>query len=440
MIESAEPASLWDRVVAPSPALDDVADRLRARLLASLLATILLAGLVSGLIQLALVPGFLPTFLVMLGALGVLAVAYAASRTRRYRVGGALAALAVIGACIAIPAWNPDDHVWYAFMSIGVLLASAFLSPRAAAAFAALAVVAVLGVAAAVPALREPHKLVPALMFLLVFSPLVLIAARQRDRIEEERRRALLEAHARVAESQRLETLGRLAGGIAHDFGNVLTVVSGSVDGLRARAPGPEVEDVAAACTRSSALVRQLLAFARRQPLAPRVVALDQVVAEMEGILRRLVGDGVHLVLDVEAGPVVRADPAQLEQVLLNLVVNAREATLPGGTIRVHAGGAGGRVPDTRAAGWGRWCVLEVQDTGHGMSAEVRARLFEPFFTTKTNGTGFGLATVYGIVAQSGGHVAVRSAPGAGATFTVFLPVVEAGADPAAADRGAAAG
>ena len=437
-MEDAKPASVWERVVAPSPALDDVADRIRARLLASFLAVILLAGFLSGLVQLALVPGFLPTFLVMLAALGVLALAYAASRTRHYRVGGALAALAVLAACLAIPAWNPDDHVWYAFMTIGVLLASTFLSPRAAAAFAALSVVAVLGVAALVPALREAHKLVPALMFQLVFSPLMLIAARQRDRIEEERRRSLLEAHAMVAESQRLETLGRLAGGIAHDFGNLLTVVSGSLDALRGRAAGPEIDDVASACARSSALVRQLLAFARRQPLAPRVVALEQVVEGLEGILRRLVGERVHLVLDLRGGGVVRADPAQLEQVLLNLVVNAREATPPGGTIRVRAGGADAR--EAQAAGPGRWCVLEVEDTGEGMSAEVRARLFEPFFTTKPNGTGFGLATVYGIVAQSGGHVAVRSAPGAGATFTVLLPAVDAGAEPATVGRGSATG
>jgi signal transduction histidine kinase len=124
--------------------------------------------------------------------------------------------------------------------------------------------------------------------------------------------------------------------------------------------------------------------------------------------------------------------------VLLNLVVNAREATLPGGTIRVRAGGADAR--EAQAAGPGRWCVLEVEDTGEGMSAEVRARLFEPFFTTKPNGTGFGLATVYGIVAQSGGHVAVRSAPGAGATFTVLLPAVDAGAEPATVGRGSATG
>ena len=413
-MEDAKPASVWERVVAPSPALDDVADRIRARLLASFLAVILLAGFLSGLVQLALVPGFLPTFLVM------------------------LAALAVLAACLAIPAWNPDDHVWYAFMTIGVLLASTFLSPRAAAAFAALSVVAVLGVAALVPALREAHKLVPALMFQLVFSPLMLIAARQRDRIEEERRRSLLEAHAMVAESQRLETLGRLAGGIAHDFGNLLTVVSGSLDALRGRAAGPEIDDVASACARSSELVRQLLAFARRQPLAPRVVALEQEVEGLEGILRRLVGARVHHVLDLRGGGVVRADPAQLEQVLLNLVVNAREATLPGGTIRVRAGGADAR--EAQAAGPGRWCVLEVEDTGEGMSAEVRARLFEPFFTTKPNGTGFGLATVYGIVAQSGGHVAVRSTSGAGATFTVLLPAVDAGAEPATVGRGSATG
>jgi len=420
----------WERIVAPSPALDDVGDRMRARLLASLLAVLVVGGLASGLVQLSIVPGFLPTFLAMLGALGVLGAAYAASRTRHYRAGGALAALAVLAACLAIPAWNPDDRVWYAFMSASVLLASVFLSLRAAAAFAALAVVSVIGVAALVPSLREPRKFVPPLMFQLVFSPLVLIAARHRDRMEEERRRVLLETQAALARSQRLETVGRLAGGVAHDFGNVLAVVAGSIAALRERpAPAAELDEMAEACARANALVKQLLAFARRQPLAPRRVAPADVIRGLEPILRRLVGVQVAVFLDLPAASAaVRADPTQLEQVLLNLVMNARDATPPGGSIRV-----GVRAVDLRPGApetldglpAGSYCAIEVADTGHGMTDEVRSRLFEPFFTTKPAGSGFGLATVYGIVTQSGGQMTVRSSPGTGSTFTAFLPLAD---------------
>ncbi len=424
-MERAEPPSLWERVVAPSAALDDVGDRLRARLLASLLAAILAFGLLSGLVQLALVPGFLPTFRAMLAALAVLAVAYAASRTRAYRLGGALASLAVIATCLAIPTFSPDDHVWYAFLSLGVFIASVFLSLRAAALLAAVAILAVLGMAALVPTLRHPRELVPAVMFQLVFAPLVLLAARQRDRIEAERRKALVDAQARVAESQRLETVGRIAGGIAHDFGNALTVVSTGVSMLRARAPGPELDEIGSACERASLQVRQLLAFARRQPSEPRDVAPARLVQAMEPFLRRLVGTDRRLVLDLRDGLLVRADPAQLEQVVLNLVVNAREATPPGGTISVRVAPADPPAPDLSARGW---CRIEVEDTGRGMPPEVRARLFEPFFTTKPDGGGFGLATVHGIVAESGGRIAVRSALGEGSTFSAFLPALEAAA------------
>jgi len=424
-MEPAEPPSLWERVVAPSAALDDVGDRLRARLLASLLAAMLAGGLVSGLVQLAFVPGFLPTFLAMAGALAVLAVAYAASRTRAYRLGGALASLAVIATCLAIPTFSPEDHVWYAFLTLGVFIASVFLSLRAAAVLAALAVLAVLGMAALVPALQRPRELVPALMFQLVFSPLVLLAARQRDRIEAERRRALLDAQARVAESQRLETVGRIAGGIAHDFGNVLAVVSTGVSMLRARAAAPELEEIESACDRAEVQVRQLLAFARRRPTEPRDVAPAGVIGAMAPFLRRLVGIDRRLVLELADGVLVHADPAQLEQLVLNLVVNARDATPPGGTISVRVGPADPPAPGAAPNG-GRWCRVEVEDTGRGMPPEVRARLFEPFFTTKPDGGGFGLATVRGIVAESGGRLTVRSAPGQGTTFTALLPAVEA--------------
>jgi len=431
-------ARSWERLVAPSPRLDEPADRLRARLLAGLLAVIVPVGLLSGVVQLAVVPGFLPTFLTMCGALGALALAYAASRTSQYRIGGAIAAVAPIAACLAVVVNNPDDRVWYAFMALGVLLASAFLSLAATAAVAALSFGGILVVVAAVPELQDPARFVPPLAFHAVFSPLMLLAARHRDRLEEERRRSLLATQVAFAESQRLETVGRLAGGIAHDFNNLLTVVFANVAALRrgAAAGGPELDEISEAADRSSALVRQLLAFARRQVLAPRVLSPADVLAGMDRILRHLVGPRVALSVDRPAAiGLVRVDPGQLEQVVLNLLVNARDAMPRGGTVRIRLRDvhvvAGG--PEAReGVAPGEHVAIEVADEGTGMTDEVRRRAFEPFFTTKEpgQGSGIGLATVHGIVSQSGGHVTVHTAPGRGSTFTVYLPRVAPPASP----------
>jgi signal transduction histidine kinase len=425
--------------------LTDVADRIRARLLAGLLLAIVAAGFLSGVIQLALVPGFLPTFGIMNLALAALAAGYLASRTRHYRVGGAIASLAPLAACLAVAAHNPDDRVWYAFMTLGVLLASVFLSPRATVLVAVLSVTGVLAVAWAVPQLRSPDRVVPPLMFQLVFAPLMILAARHRDRLEEERQRALLESHAAQAEAQRLETAARFAGGIAHDFQNLLSVITAGVGSLRAGgAAADELDDVASASARAAALVRQLLAFSRQQALEPQLVRPADVVAGLEGILRHVAGEKVRLVVERPAGPWrVLVDPTQLEQVLLNLVVNARDAMPAGGTLRVGLFDVEVAPADPEAREGmpaGAYVALEVADTGTGMTDEVRRRIFEPFFTTKGSGggSGIGLATVHGIVTQSGGHLTVRSAPGAGATFTVYLPRAGDSPAPDAAGREAA--
>jgi signal transduction histidine kinase len=426
-------ARAWERVVAPSPRLRDPADQIRARLLAGLLAAIVGAGFLSGVVQLALVPGFLPTFVVMNAALAALGAGYVASRTRHYRVGGAIASLAPLVACLVVGASNPNDRVWYAFMTLGVLLASVFLSLRATALVAGLSIAGVLATVALVPELRAPERYLPPLMFQAVLYPLLLLATLHRDRLERERQRSLLATSAAVAEAQRLEALGRFASGIAHDFQNLLAVISSNVNELRRRvgAGADEVEDVDAAVERSAALVRQLLTFARRQPPEPRLVSPAEVVAGLEGILRQLAGAGVRLELERAPSAVkVLADRSQLEQVVMNLVVNARDAMPGGGAIRISVRD-GEVVPGDAAAREGappgRHAVLEVSDTGTGMPEEVRRRIFEPFFSTKGpgRGNGIGLAIVHGIVKQSGGHVAVRTAPGEGSTFTVRLPRVD---------------
>jgi two-component system cell cycle sensor histidine kinase/response regulator CckA len=237
----------------------------------------------------------------------------------------------------------------------------------------------------------------------------------------------------KLRQSQRMDAFGQLAGGVAHDFNNMLQVINGYADLLLGHlAPGDEkgtlVGQIPRAGEKSAALTRQLLAFARKEVAAPRLVDVTAVVTDTMAMLRRLIGEDVRLATDLPAGvwPVF-ADPGQVEQVLLNLAVNARDAMPGGGSLTVSVRnetvtvGAAAEFEDAKA---GPHAVLSVTDTGCGMPPEVRARIFEPFYTTKGvgKGTGLGLATVYGIVKQTGGHIRVRSKEGAGTTFEVFLP------------------
>ena len=242
------------------------------------------------------------------------------------------------------------------------------------------------------------------------------------ERREIEGKRVALEQQ--FFQSQKLEAIGRLAGGIAHDFNNMLLVILGSVSLLldRKKDDDPQWKDLRAiedAAERAGGLTRQLLAVAKRQILSVSDVDLNSAIKDMEEMLRRSLGDDVRFVLSLTAEPlVVRADPSQLQQVLLNLAVNARDAMPGGGTLTIAT-----RVDRDKAGS--QIAVADITDTGVGMDEQVLGHLFEPFYTTKgSRGTGLGLATVYGIVTQSGGAIDVRSKPGAGTTFSVSLPRV----------------
>jgi two-component system cell cycle sensor histidine kinase/response regulator CckA len=270
------------------------------------------------------------------------------------------------------------------------------------------------------------------------------------------RRAALVLAHdvsekvqlqRRLSEAEKMEAVGRLAGGVAHDFNNLLTVIGGYAEILLQRdGEQEELQEIARASQQASALTRQLLAFSRRQVLHPRVLDLNQIVAGMEGMLQRIIGDDVSVAVKLaDALACVEADRAQLERVILNLAANARDAMPDGGALTIETANVeldAAQVASHGDGSAGPHVLLAVSDTGIGMDEDVRRHLFEPFYTTKPagQGTGLGLATVFGVVKQSGGGIYVYSEPGRGSTFKIYLPACAAagaeaeneGADPAA--------
>jgi predicted ATPase/signal transduction histidine kinase/CheY-like chemotaxis protein len=262
-----------------------------------------------------------------------------------------------------------------------------------------------------------------------------LYADLKREIAERER------TEAQLRQAQKMEAIGLLAGGVAHDFNNILTAIGGysmlAVTRLPPDSPvRGDIEEIQKAGERAAALTRQLLAFSRRQTLAPRPLDLNEVILNLESMLRRLIGEHIELVsLPARGLGIVKADPGQIEQLLMNLAVNARDAMPRGGRLTIETSN---QVLDERytrhhvAVRSGSYVLLAVSDNGEGMDAATQVRIFEPFFTTKEQGkgTGLGLATVYGIVQQSGGHIEVRSEPGRGSSFRIYLPRMDGPAEP----------
>jgi signal transduction histidine kinase/ActR/RegA family two-component response regulator len=259
---------------------------------------------------------------------------------------------------------------------------------------------------------------------------------RELMRETDERRRteqALRESEDRLRQSQKIEAVGRLAGGVAHDFNNLLTAIIGYAEMLSEElgdkpALKQYAEIIRKAGEQAASLTRQLLAFSRKQLLQPKIIDFNALIRDMEKLLRRVIGEHITLRTADEAhSPRVKADPVQIEQVVLNLAVNARDAMPRGGTLAIRTANVElrERLANDPEFPPGSYVLLEVSDTGCGMDQDTAARMFEPFFTTKApgHGTGLGLSTVYGIVKQSGGGIAVESEPGRGAIFRIYLPI-----------------
>jgi signal transduction histidine kinase len=277
--------------------------------------------------------------------------------------------------------------------------------------------------------------------------PSAVQSALEKVRTIEEKKRAeaaLRQSEEQLRMSQKLEAVGQLAGGVAHDFNNLLTVISGYSELVLNRLPENDdnrakVKEIKRAAERASTLTRQLLAFSRKQVLQPKLFDLNHLVSDMSKMLRRLIGENIEMTTVIGEAAPINADPGQIEQVLMNLVVNARDAMPKGGrltieTVRVE-------IDEVYASSHlniqaGRYVMLAVTDTGCGMDEETRKHIFEPFFTTKEQGkgTGLGLSTVYGIVKQSGGHIWLYSELRHGTAFKIYLPAAtEMETQPAAA-------
>jgi signal transduction histidine kinase len=274
-------------------------------------------------------------------------------------------------------------------------------------------------------------------------------AIREHIRAREKAEADLRQSGEQLRHAQKMEAVGRLAGGVAHDFNNLLTVINGYSDVLLGRLAETdparrEIVEIQRAGERAAALTRQLLAFSRKQVMALQPVDLNGIVSGLGSMLRRLIGEDIDLTTTLGAGLwAATADPHQVEQVVLNLAVNARDAMPSGGKLSLSTANVTLDTPDERDGNpvpAGRYVRLAVADTGCGMDEETKGRIFEPFFTTKERGkgTGLGLAMVHGIVMQTGGHIRVRSAQGKGTTFEILFPAADGRAsNPAGTERGA---
>ncbi len=360
------------------------------------------------------------------------------NRLGRYRIAAlsCIAMFPVVGLSLVFRGTAAHPLATLTYIALGPMLGTIFLSMRGVVVLTILNLTGIVLASRLVPRVSEQGAgIVGPLAMNAMVGVLASLYMYHRNGVEADRRRMLLteieerkQLEDRLRQAQKMEALGKFAGGIAHDFNNVLMVIMGNVALISRRHPSPEAHQIESAVSSAAALTRQLLAFGRRAVIEPTVLDIGQVVSDAVTMMRRIIGESIQIDHSLPSAPLlVRLDRAQLEQVLLNLATNARDAMPDGGTLRITASdvelraGSSRLPPDTQP---GSYVGLQVSDSGIGMDESTQQRVFEPFFTTKPRGrgTGLGLATVFGIVTQSGGFIRMSSQPGKGTRFELFFP------------------
>jgi signal transduction histidine kinase/CheY-like chemotaxis protein len=409
-------------LIRASPALTDPSERQRAELLSALVLMIApLAALVAAL-QLELKPkSWFALFGLCIGVL-LFSFAYVVSRTKHYRLAAYLVCVGPIVVACSVGVTVSADRVWFVVPNVSVVLASALLGARGA---LATGVAACSSVALVLLLNRQGlllSEVASIVMMDVMLTLLIVVSTWYRNRLEALRERLLRAREMELAESRRMESIGRLAGGIAHDFNNLLTVVLANAELLsRGRSVNTAAREIESAGTRAAELTRQLLSYARQQVTTPTVVDINEIIHNLEPIARRLLPENIRVEWQREPQLWhVKIDPTQLEQVVLNLTVNARDAMPDGGVLVIRTS----NVTRMQDGAEQHLAEISLRDSGMGMNEETLERVFEPFFTTKNPsiGTGLGLATVEAIVQQANGFVEVDSELHQGTEFRVYLP------------------
>jgi len=407
--------SWLQRILVPSPSVLDPGDRARVRLLQGFL--LVASGVACARAIAQTLSADTTSTPMVVAAATILVGAFLTARTARWRASAAIATFVPTVIPIVIGIRNPDDPTWFAITVVGTLLASTFFSLRVAAATAAFSLSGVSTVITLSPGLQVPDRAIPILALVIMTTGLFLFIARHRDHLAAMHATELQARERQKGQALRLEAVGRLAAGVAHDSNNLLTVVMCNTEMLMNASDDDRVQQLAQeildAGERTSSLVAGLLAFTHQHHREVSHFDLGEAVEQLVPFLRRLVGDGVELRFEGPDEPLpLSVDREHLFQVVLNLVVNARDATPKGGAIVVSA---------CRDADGDTAC-LQVADTGCGIPEDVRDQVFEPFFTTKSDGNGLGLAIIHDNVQEMAGSIDLTTGAD-GTTFFVRLPL-----------------
>lgn len=427
-------STLWDTLVEPDCSVQDPSDRRRARLEASLL--VVLDGFIflSVSVQLA-VGSSMRELGPIVFAMVPLFFFYRASRTSKYRMAALGTASLVIMVCFVVPFLRPEDPIWAPMTTLAVLFASIFVTVRQLKVLALMAVAQTGAILAILGNRVDPSHVIALLMYQVLAVLLLCVMRAHRDAQERERVEMIRRHQEQLAKARRIETFGRLAGGVAHDFNNMLTVICANTllmaeEGVLNEAGREMLGEIQLASDQAAAMVGRLLSSSRRQVTSLQVLDLCELIKIIRPLLERVVGDEVRLQISTHDQPLyVLSDATQVKQVLINLVSNASRASNEGElvTVVVRPLELDAEYAKDTSVSPDTYAVIDVVDHGCGMSKEVVERVFDPFFTTQEDerGTGLGLASVWAILEELQGQIRVESTIDVGSTFHVLLPLSE---------------